>query len=102
MFFPYGTSWQLYINNSCLKFEIYCRHDLLAVTNDTIFLVLPQKHNNLLKGILIGGFLGFHLNMTSWWLSCELRFHNKPCFKFAAQYELENLQLKIRCMSRST
>ena len=51
---------------------------------------------------MIGGFLGFSLNMTSWWLSYELHFHNKTCFKFAAQYELENLQLKICCMSRST
>ena len=37
MFFPYEESWQLYNSNSCLKFETYYRHDLLAVTDDTIF-----------------------------------------------------------------
>ena len=37
MFFPYMTSWQLYNNNNCLKFQMYYRHDLLAVTDDTIF-----------------------------------------------------------------
>ena len=36
-FFSYVISWQLYSNNSCSKFEIYYRHDLLAVTHDTIF-----------------------------------------------------------------
>ena len=43
MFFPYVTSWQLYNNNSCLKFEIYYRHDLIAVTDGTIFLSTPTK-----------------------------------------------------------
>ena len=37
MFFPYVTSWQLYTNYSCLKFEIYFRDDLLAVTDGTVF-----------------------------------------------------------------
>ena len=35
-------------------------------------------------------------------VSYELHFHNKIYFKFTAQYKLENLQLKICCMTRST
>ena len=40
--------------------------------------------------------------MTSWWLSYELHFQSKTHFSVAARYELENLRLKICCMTRST
>ena len=71
MFYPDLTPWRFYCglyhnNNSCLKLEIYYSDDLLSVIDDTIFLVLPQKHNNLLKWIIIGCFLCFALNVASW------------------------------------